>query len=438
MSGVPGRRMHFGAAAVLLLVVGMAPGSGSATVNPFVSVETRDGNGDGRLDRLVVTFRADPGPIIAGRFLVGGYSVASIARTGAVATVALAQSAGYDTGVKPDLAFHHSGRWWLFSSSSPAYTDAAAPVLVSATGRDFARPNVFLDPPAGNRPADTMTLRFSEPVMLSLNAAQNPAGASAATTPADKHVALEQALQLNGHSGVGCGKDGDGLNGSNFPRPGPDTGRTAVHDPIDFGSWPGGARVGATSGDQIIVTAKPGSAPSTPGWVFAIRPAHNPAGTVLAKCTFTVAQAANIIDAAKNALSTRTSGVTIVHEPGALAAAPVTGDRDNDGIIDQITLVSHHVFEAASVTATALGRLTIADPGNPGVRATNSTIRAVNGQTLTIGFTPPGGWTRSTTPLATYAPTADCLGSVIRIMTPAGDQQCLGAFSLRAVNGTGR
>lgn len=431
--------MRFAAAALLLLVVGAAPISGSANVNPFVSVETRDANADGRLDRLVVTFRSDPGRIVAGHLLVGGYRVTSITQSGSVATVSLAPAAGYDTGVKPDLAFNSAGRWWLFLSSNAAYVDAAPPVLVGAAGRDFARPNVFLDHPTGTRPADTMTLRFSEPVTLSLNAAQSSAGATPAQTAADKHLALEQVLQLNGHSGVGCGKDGDGVGGSNFPKPSPDTGRTALHDPIDFGSWPGGARVGATSGDQIIVTAKPGSTPSTPGWVFAIRPARNPSGVVLAKCTFTVAPAyaANIVDAAKNPLSTRATPVTIVHEPGALSAAPVTGDRNNDGVIDEITMVSHHAFDAGSVTPAALARVSIADPSNPNVRATDLVARSVSGQTITIGFAPANGWSRSTTPQVTHTPTPDCLGSILRIVTPAGDQQCIGSFSMRSVNGAG-
>lgn len=432
--------MRFGAAALLLLVVGAAPISGSANVNPFVSVETRDVNADGRLDRLILTFRSNPGTIVGGQLLVGGYTVASITQAGAVATATVAQSSGYDTGVKPDIAFYQAGRWWLFLSSSAAYVDAAPPVLVSATGQDFARPNVFQDQPAGSRPADTMTLRFSEPVTLSLNAAQHTAGATPATTPADKHLALEQALQLSGHSGQGCGKDGDGVNGSNFPKPAPDTSRTTFNDPIDFGTWPGGARVGATSGNQIIVTAKTGSTPSTTGWVFAIRPTHNPAGVPLAKCSLAIAPAyaANIADAAKNAASTRSAAVTVVHEPGALAAAPVTADRDGNGVIDEIHLVSHHTFDAQSVTASALSRLVVGDPSNPNVRATNLVSRSATGQTLIIGFTPPNGWTRSTTPVITYTPTGTCLGAVLRILTPVGDQQCIGAFSLRAVNGTGR
>ncbi|HVL89880.1 MAG TPA: hypothetical protein VM841_06560, partial [Actinomycetota bacterium] len=194
------------------------------------------------------------------------------------------------------------------------------------------------------------------------------------------------------------------------------------------------------SGDQIIVTMKHGSVPSTTGWVFAARPAQNPAGATLAKCTFTVVSsyAANIVDAAKNPLSARAAPATVLHAPGMLAAAPVTGDRNNDGVIDEIQLVSHHAFDASSVSSGALTRLTITDPSNASVRATGLTVRSVAGQVLTVGFTPAAGWSAATTPMVAYTTTADCMGSVLRILTPVGDQQCLSGFSLRAINGTGR
>lgn len=169
----------FAVVAASALVV--QPSFAVGTTPVITRVETKDTNGDGYLDAVLVTFDTimDTSISAPNGFSVGGFEPGTPVSQWAnnvqlQVNVVPHTGNGGDTGLKPAIAyttgasqkakaFGASGNEVATTAIQPtssALADAAGPVLMKALAKDFGASNVFREAP------DEMQFYFSEPVQI--------------------------------------------------------------------------------------------------------------------------------------------------------------------------------------------------------------------------------------------------------------------------------
>ena len=165
------------------------------TIALLSSATTGDNDGDGYIDRIVVTFSKDLDgtSVTGGDFSLGGYSVASASETSAgVVTLVVTEGSSYDTSATPLVT--------LLGSVSDTFANATT--SGSATPTDGAAPRVVSLTPVNDTVVlrtETIQITFTEAIniaTLAYTLSPSPSGLSAAWSAGNTVVTLSHAEQF--------------------------------------------------------------------------------------------------------------------------------------------------------------------------------------------------------------------------------------------------
>lgn len=192
------------------------------TTPEITRVETKDVNGDGFLDAVVVTFDTlmdtsianpngftvagfQPGSPVSQWLQTGQLQVNLVPNTGTTGDTALRPAIAYSAATAKAKAFGAGGQEVAnqqIQGTDSKIVDRAGPVLMSAAANDFLNPNIFREAP------DELQFRFSEPVEI--------AGPTAAARIANLELAVKfSAIGVCSGDGQDTSKHAAGS--TNFP-----------------------------------------------------------------------------------------------------------------------------------------------------------------------------------------------------------------------------
>ncbi|HEX9775522.1 MAG TPA: hypothetical protein VGB83_08070 [Actinomycetota bacterium] len=416
------------AAVVALLAFGASAGYSSPLVT-VQSAATLDGDRDGKIDGIRVTFNGPMDTTVtpeesdgaSAGFLVDDYTITGFAwgSPANTLTISLAEGNAPDTAAQPEVTYvdgdgaqlKQSGTGLTLDPYGPTpATDGAGPVLLSLQVNDLpAAPNVF------NLVGEYVLITWSEPATLS------------GATAADKWNNLEQGLVLNNDPATALCQDGGGLlsNTFNFPQP------QGTANPF--------IETTATATWKIqYVTGSLGSSAgrAIPG--------------VPLTCWLGVTSGTNIRDLASpspNPAATQNEAVIKAYPSpvdAALATAATIDGRTGpaDGVLDAIKLTFNQKVDDATVLAR-LGDFTVSSGATNAVIDTSSVDTGSTANDDTIYLRISGvSWGTGVTPTVAYAKPSDCTsssGSGLKAIVPTGDpyRACVGSFDTPASDGAG-
>lgn len=433
----------------------IASGAFAAGPRPEVQrVDTRDTNGDGYIDAVVITFSTpmDTAVQSPGGFYVAGFqtmSPPSAWLSAAQLQVNLIPNAAGpgDTNLRPSVAYLAGGAAPARSApplgeelatqtvAGSKIFDDAGPALMRVVAADYGDPNIF------NAQRDELRFHFSEPVKL------------IGQTPTDRLKALDVAVRFSSlGSCPNNPADGDAANGkSNFPS----VVAATSPDPIVVPAVDGLAQVvvvrkGAASdhGNSTILN------PAVPGFCVV---GVDPNGV------------ANIVDGAapaNNASSQDIGGPGRWRRDIEIAPAGLKADANGvaqiytkdlqpsggDGIIDAIAVSFDHPLDDATVSnaiaskfSVRLGTQTATIVGVETGTANDDTLLVKIGGVSWAGGQKPGVSydgslciLKAKTPTPTYPACADTFGIPTRVSSLDGVPPAVTGARTLDVNGNGR
>jgi len=394
----------------------------------IVKVDTKDLNGDGYLDAVVVTFDTlmDQSVAAPNGFRVAGFQPGSPASQWLSAVqlqVNLVPNLGTggDTALRPEVSYAAASQKAKAIGTSgselpdtqiPAndttIVDAAGPVLMSARAKDFGTPNVFAEAP------DELQFNFSEPVRIE--------GATAAARIAN----LELAMKFSS-LGV-CNGDAQDTNkpagSTNFPSL--KTGQTV--DPIvEPASGERSARVRVRLVDPAAHNASSIKTPAIPGGcgvgVDQTGASHITDGVAPAPNN-AVHQDFGAVNRYRREIGIANTDLFYAQngEPG-LSTQDLT-PASGDGFVDAIAVMFEHNLDDATVTDALASKVTVRN-GNEIATVSSVTTGATGDSTLLVHVTGVQ-WGGGVRPVVSF----DGSGCTLKAHVPTGAsfRACAGSF----------
>lgn len=398
------------------------------TTPEIVRVDTKDLNGDGYLDAVVVTFDTVMDTSIASPngFGVTGFQpgspVSQWLQTGQLQVNLMPNpGTGGDTSLRPEVtytsgasqkakAFGASGQEVAsitIAANDSKIADSAGPVLMGAAAKDFGNPNVYTEAP------DELQFRFSEPVKI------------AGATPTARIANFELAVKF---SSIGvCSGDAQDTNkpagSTNFPSLKSPSGPDPIVEPAADES---SALVRVRLIDPAVHNASTIKAPAIPGGC-GVGVDQTGAGHI----TDAAPTPNNAVHQDFGAVNRSRREIQIANSDLAYAlnGDPVLETQDlspanGDGYVDAIAVTFEHRLDDATVTDALTSKFTVRS-GSQTATVTSVTTGATGDATLLVHVSGVN-WGGGVRPVVSFNSTGCTLKT--HVPTGASYRACAGSF----------